>query len=175
MDVRLAAHTSREQHQHSEDLEASHARLYDAQGDFKGLLRTLARQVESLHGGAHSGSPQPESSASVVMGVDDLKTKVTHPVERVEHCTRGLDNFVPARDKVDIPESQFGHWRRRFPRRSLGEDLEEIQSSIEFQTEFQEFQQSNRDRMWQLRHAIENIDAQMCYSQDSLQTAVSTG
>ena len=59
--IRLA-HTLREQNQHSEDLEASNARLHKAQENLKGMLRTLARQVESLQGGAHSGLPQPENS-----------------------------------------------------------------------------------------------------------------
>ena len=44
----------------------------------KGMLRNLARQVESLQGGAHSGSQQPENSASVITHVDDLKTNPCH-------------------------------------------------------------------------------------------------
>ena len=67
--VRLA-HISGEQKQQAEDLEASRTRLHEAQEDLKGMLRDLARQVESFQGGAHSGSQQPENSASVIMDAD---------------------------------------------------------------------------------------------------------
>ena len=155
---------------HSEDLEASHARLHDAQEDLKGILRTLARQVESLQGGAHSRLPQTENSASVVMDVDDLKNKVARLMERVEHSVRGLDAFVRLRNKVLIIEGQIEYWQHRLPRRHLAEDLEEIQSSIELQAEFQEFKQNSKDRVWQLRHAIEHLDAQTTVLQSRFST-----
>ena len=74
-----------------EDLEASLARLHEVQDDLKGMLRTLARQVESIQGGAHSGLPQSENSASPVMDVGYLKSKVTRLMEGMEHCIRSLD------------------------------------------------------------------------------------
>ena len=115
--IRLA-YLSQEHNQRTEDMEASNTRLFEAQENFKGMLRTLARQVESLQGGAHSGLPQSENSAPVVMAVEDLKSKVTCLMEEVEH-----DTF----------EGQLECWQQRLPRRSVGEDLAEIQSSVELQ------------------------------------------
>ena len=131
MGVRLA-YLLQEHNQLTEDMKASNARLHEAQEDFKGMLRTLARQVESFQGG---GLPQSEISASAVVDVDDLKNKVTRLMEQVEHHTRSVNTLAPLREKIDINESQL-QWQHRLPRRLLGEDLEEIQSSIELE-EFQ--------------------------------------
>ena len=55
----------------------SAVRLHEPQEDFEGMVRTLARQVENLQGGTHPGSSQPENSTSIVMDVEDLKSKTT--------------------------------------------------------------------------------------------------
>ena len=82
-------------------------------------------------------------------------------MEQVEQHTRNLSTLAPVLEKIDVIEGQSEYWQHRLPRRSLGEDLDAIQSSIELQEELQQFKRSNRDRMWELRHAIEDLDAKM--------------
>ena len=77
---------------------------------------------------------------------------------------------MPLRNKVDIIEGQIEYWQHRLPKKSLSKDLEEIPSSIELQAEFQELKQNNDDRMWQLRHAIGDLDARMTVLQSRFST-----
>ena len=125
------------------------------------MVKTLARQVELLQGGTHRGSPQPGNSASLVMNVEDMKSKTTRLIEHIDQHDRQLNALTPLLQRAQEIEAQLEYWQHRLPRRSPGEDLEEIQSSIELQEEFQQFKRSNRDRMQELRHAIAHPDAKM--------------
>ena len=68
----------------------SAARLHNAQEVLKGMLRTLARLVENLQG----GSSQTGTSASVVVDVEDLKTKATRLIEPVDQHNRHLNTLA---------------------------------------------------------------------------------
>ena len=112
MGVRLTQ-LSQDHDQYSNDMGTPAARLHDAQEDLKGMLRTLARQVENFQGRTHPGSSQTETSASVVMDVEDLKSKGTRLIEQVDQRNRHLNTFAPLLAKAQFPEAQMEEWQRR--------------------------------------------------------------
>ena len=50
---------------------------------------------------------------------------------------------------------------RRFPRGPLGEEFEEIQSSIELQADLEQFKEQVRRGLLELRETITNVDARL--------------
>ena len=55
-------------------------------------------------------------------------------------------------------EAKMEDWQLRFPVRSLGDEVEDIQSSIE-QAEFEQFKRGDQRRMWELRNPITDLEA----------------
>ena len=95
------------------------------------------------------------------MDVEDLKSKATHLIEQSDQHDRHLNTLAPLLEKVQHIEAQLEYWQHRFPRRSLGEDLGEIQSSIELQAAFEQFKRNDHGRIWELRNAIDDLEAKV--------------
>ena len=160
MRVRLTQ-LSQEHDQYLNDMGNSAARFHDAQEDLKGMLRTLARQLENLQGGTHPGSPQTETPVSVVMDVENLKSKATRLIEQVDQHNRHLNTLAPLQEKVQFLETLMEEWQRRFPVRSFGEEMEDIQNSIDLQEAFERLKRNNHRRMWEFRIAIDDLEAKV--------------
>ena len=143
---------TQEHNQYSTDMGNSDARLYEAQEDLAGMLRTLAQQVETLQGGTTPGSAQFTSTAPLVMDVEDLKRKATRFIEAIDQNKRAIDILAPLREEVEHFEAKMEDWQTRFLVRSLGDEVEDIQSGIELQADFERFKQHDQRRVWELRH-----------------------
>ena len=52
-------------------------------------------------------------------------------------------------------------WQVCFPVGSLGEEWDDVQSSIELQAEFEHFEQQDRRKTLELREATANLEARM--------------
>ena len=153
---------TQEHDQYSNDMGNSAARLYEAQEDLKGMLRTLAQQVEKLQGGTHPGSLQPDSTTPIVMimNVEDLKRKATRFIESIDQ-NRAIDSLAPLREQVQHLEAKMENWQTRFPVRSVSDEVEDIQGNIELQADFEHVKQNDRRSMLGLRVAITNLKARV--------------
>ena len=58
---------------------------------------------------------------------------MTRLIETLDQEKRVIDTLTPLREKVQFHEAQMEEWQRRFPARSFGEEMEDIQCSIELQ------------------------------------------
>ena len=67
------------------------------------------------------------------------------------------DSLIPLREKVQHLEAR----QTRFPVRSMGEEWEDVRSSIELQAELGQFQQQVRRRMLELREIVANLEARV--------------
>ena len=123
------------------------------------MLGTLAQQVENLQGGTNPRSTQSEGTASLIMDIDDLKRKAARFQEAIDRDKRALDSLIRFREQAQHLETKMEAWQLRFPLRSLGEEWEDVQSSIELQAEFEHFKQQDRRRM--PPEAIANLEARM--------------
>ena len=92
--------------QYSNDTGNSAVRLHETQEDLKGMLRTLAQQVENLQGGTHPESSQPENAASIVMDVEDLKSKATRLIEQVDQHNRHLNTLALWLERIQFQDVQ---------------------------------------------------------------------
>ena len=157
------------------------ARLFDAHEDVQEMMRNLARQGEAIRSGAipgvvhqepamtdstptqsenaetESGPARPENVASMVLDVEDLKTKTAHLIERVDQLTRGADHFAPLHNKVEQIEALLERWATYLPSIGWAEEMENIHSNIELQDELRQLKEGDRNKMMQLRNAIDEV------------------
>ena len=136
----------------------------DAQEDLKKNFRTLARQVAALQGGRIPGpisqgsasqeSAPPEGSTTMVMDVDELKTKVTRLQEQVDQHNRHLIALGSVLHRLD--QGQVEHWRNRLEPQSM--DAWWIHTSIELQEQLQAFIRGDRARIQEIRDGITGIE-----------------
>ena len=69
------------------------------------------------------------------MDVEDLKRKAIRFHEAIDRDKRAIDTLVPLREQVQHLEAKMEEWQTGFPVRSLGEEWEDVQSSIELQAD----------------------------------------
>ena len=88
------------------------------------------------------------------MDVEDLK-------RRRFVLLRQLSGRREQREQFQHLEAKIEAWQVRSPVRSLGEEVEELRSSIELQAEFEQFRQQDRRRMLDLRDTVANLEARV--------------
>ena len=101
---------------------------------------------------------QSDGAASLAMDVDDLKRKATRFQESPDGDKRVLDALVPLREKVQHLEAKMECFEERLPRRPFGEEVKEIQSSIELQAELEQFKERMRRQLLEFRETIATIN-----------------
>ena len=72
-----------------------------------------------------------------------------------------IDTLTPLRERVLHLEAKIEECQTRFLVRSLGDEVEDLQSSIELQADFERFKRNDHRRMWELRISISNFEAKV--------------
>ena len=72
-----------------------------------------------------------------------------------------FDTLIPLRIKVQHLEAKMEYLEEHFPRKPLGEEFEEIQSSIEPHADLEQFKERMRRGLLELRETIASVDARL--------------
>ena len=77
---------------------------------------------------------QSEGPTSLVVEIEDLKRKADRFQDRLDQEGSTITSLLTMRERVMNLETSVTRLSYQIPRRSLGDDLEEVQTSIELQT-----------------------------------------
>ena len=106
---------------------------------------------------AVSGATQSELSTSVLLEINDLKSKVCRLTEQSTKLDGDLSFLTKLSTQVDLLEHQVIKWRYRLPELTDDESQEKIVSAVEVREELDEFKDAVYRKLKEITTSLQTL------------------